>query len=64
MSKITFIFVLCFCLFMFQGVPTLVNRQDRNYEIIFKDVKSKVQQVSYIVYYIIDVYTLYWSCYC
>ncbi|KAK9962831.1 hypothetical protein ABG768_008181 [Culter alburnus] len=26
------------------GIPTLVNRQDRNYEIIFKDVKSKVQQ--------------------
>ncbi|KAF4115423.1 E3 ubiquitin-protein ligase rnf213-alpha isoform X2 [Onychostoma macrolepis] len=28
------------------GIPTLVNRQDRNYEIIFKDVKSKVQQES------------------
>lgn len=26
------------------GIPTLVNRQDRNYEIIFKDVKGKVQQ--------------------
>ncbi|RXN29563.1 E3 ubiquitin-protein ligase RNF213-alpha-like protein [Labeo rohita] len=26
------------------GIPTLVNRQDRNYEIIFKDVKDKVQQ--------------------
>ncbi len=64
MSKITFSFVLCFCLFIFQGIPTLVNRQDRNYEIIFKDVKSKVQQVRYIIYYIIDVYTLYWLCYC
>ncbi len=64
MSKIKFSFVLCFCLFMFQGIPTLVNRQDRNYEIIFKDVKSKVQQVSYIIYYIIDVYTLYLLCYC
>ncbi|XP_016095221.1 E3 ubiquitin-protein ligase rnf213-alpha-like isoform X1 [Sinocyclocheilus grahami] len=28
------------------GIPTLVNRQDRNYEIIFKDVKGKVQQES------------------
>nr|XP_055046764.1 E3 ubiquitin-protein ligase rnf213-alpha-like isoform X2 [Misgurnus anguillicaudatus] len=28
------------------GIPTLVSRQDRNYEIIFKDVKSKVQQES------------------
>ncbi|XDV14216.1 hypothetical protein PO909_002393 [Leuciscus waleckii] len=26
------------------GIPTLVNRQDRNYEIILKDVKGKVQQ--------------------
>ncbi|XP_048046866.1 E3 ubiquitin-protein ligase rnf213-alpha isoform X2 [Megalobrama amblycephala] len=26
------------------GIPTLVNRQDRNYEIILKDVKAKVQQ--------------------
>ncbi|XP_056587886.1 E3 ubiquitin-protein ligase rnf213-alpha-like [Triplophysa dalaica] len=26
------------------GIPTLVNRQDRNYENILKDVKSKVQQ--------------------
>lgn len=29
-----------------QGIPTLVNRHDRNYEIILKDVKAKVQQVS------------------
>ncbi|KAL1277475.1 hypothetical protein QQF64_024148 [Cirrhinus molitorella] len=28
------------------GIPTLVNRHDRNYEIIFKDVKGKVQQDS------------------
>ncbi|XP_073689194.1 E3 ubiquitin-protein ligase rnf213-alpha-like, partial [Garra rufa] len=28
------------------GIPTLVNRQDRNYEIIFKDVKGKLQQDS------------------
>ncbi|XP_051570261.1 E3 ubiquitin-protein ligase rnf213-alpha isoform X1 [Myxocyprinus asiaticus] len=28
------------------GIPTLVSRHDRNYEIIFKDVKSKVQQES------------------
>ncbi|KAM9843458.1 E3 ubiquitin-protein ligase rnf213-alpha-like [Aulostomus maculatus] len=26
------------------GIPTLVNRQDRNYEIILRDVKSKVKQ--------------------
>uniref|UniRef100_A0A668A4S4 Uncharacterized protein n=1 Tax=Myripristis murdjan TaxID=586833 RepID=A0A668A4S4_9TELE len=26
------------------GIPTLVNRHDRNYEIIFKDVKGKVKQ--------------------
>ncbi|XP_068575114.1 E3 ubiquitin-protein ligase rnf213-alpha isoform X2 [Cebidichthys violaceus] len=26
------------------GIPTLVNRHDRNYEIILKDVKAKVQQ--------------------
>ncbi|XP_029997116.1 E3 ubiquitin-protein ligase rnf213-alpha-like isoform X2 [Sphaeramia orbicularis] len=26
------------------GIPTLVNRHDRNYEIIFKDVKAKVNQ--------------------
>ncbi|XP_072224665.1 E3 ubiquitin-protein ligase rnf213-alpha [Leuresthes tenuis] len=26
------------------GIPTLVNRHDRNYEIIFKDVKAKVKQ--------------------
>uniref|UniRef100_A0AAR2M4L8 Ring finger protein 213 n=1 Tax=Pygocentrus nattereri TaxID=42514 RepID=A0AAR2M4L8_PYGNA len=26
------------------GIPTLVNRQDRNYENIFKDVKAKIQQ--------------------
>ncbi|XP_053095106.1 E3 ubiquitin-protein ligase rnf213-alpha isoform X3 [Pangasianodon hypophthalmus] len=26
------------------GIPTLVNRHDRNYENIFQDVKSKVQQ--------------------
>ncbi|CAJ1075083.1 E3 ubiquitin-protein ligase rnf213-alpha [Xyrichtys novacula] len=26
------------------GIPTLVNRQDRNYEIILKDVKAKVKQ--------------------
>lgn len=26
------------------GIPTLVNRQDRNYEIILKDVKAKLQQ--------------------
>ncbi|XP_016117489.1 E3 ubiquitin-protein ligase rnf213-alpha-like, partial [Sinocyclocheilus grahami] len=28
------------------GIPTVVNRQDRNYEIIFKDVKGKVPQES------------------
>ncbi|XP_073713018.1 E3 ubiquitin-protein ligase rnf213-alpha-like [Misgurnus anguillicaudatus] len=28
------------------GIPTLVSRQDRNYEIILKDVRSKVQQES------------------
>ncbi|XP_078017826.1 E3 ubiquitin-protein ligase rnf213-alpha isoform X1 [Epinephelus lanceolatus] len=26
------------------GIPTLVNRHDRNYEVILKDVKAKVQQ--------------------
>ncbi|XP_041853322.1 E3 ubiquitin-protein ligase rnf213-alpha isoform X2 [Melanotaenia boesemani] len=26
------------------GIPTLVNRHDRNYEIIFKDIKGKVKQ--------------------
>ncbi|KAE8283229.1 E3 ubiquitin-protein ligase rnf213-alpha [Larimichthys crocea] len=26
------------------GIPTLVNRHDRNYEIILKDVKAKVEQ--------------------
>nr|XP_019957387.1 PREDICTED: E3 ubiquitin-protein ligase RNF213 [Paralichthys olivaceus] len=26
------------------GIPTLVNRHDRNYEIILKDVKTKVEQ--------------------
>ncbi|XP_029014016.1 E3 ubiquitin-protein ligase rnf213-alpha isoform X2 [Betta splendens] len=26
------------------GIPTLVNRHDRNYEIILRDVKAKVQQ--------------------
>nr|XP_043906230.1 E3 ubiquitin-protein ligase rnf213-alpha isoform X2 [Solea senegalensis] len=26
------------------GIPTLVNRQDRNYEIMLKDVKTKVKQ--------------------
>ncbi|KAL3987051.1 centrosome and spindle pole-associated protein 1 [Sarotherodon galilaeus] len=26
------------------GLPTLVNRHDRNYEIIFKDIKEKVKQ--------------------
>ncbi|XP_076843194.1 E3 ubiquitin-protein ligase rnf213-alpha isoform X2 [Brachyhypopomus gauderio] len=26
------------------GIPTLVNRHDRNYENIFKDVKEKIQQ--------------------
>uniref|UniRef100_A0A665VK89 Uncharacterized protein n=1 Tax=Echeneis naucrates TaxID=173247 RepID=A0A665VK89_ECHNA len=26
------------------GIPTLVNRQDRNYEIILKDLKAKVKQ--------------------
>uniref|UniRef100_A0A672GQ29 RING-type E3 ubiquitin transferase n=1 Tax=Salarias fasciatus TaxID=181472 RepID=A0A672GQ29_SALFA len=26
------------------GIPTLVNRHDRNYEIILKDVKTKIQQ--------------------
>ncbi|XP_042360235.1 E3 ubiquitin-protein ligase rnf213-alpha [Plectropomus leopardus] len=26
------------------GIPTLVNRHDRNYEIILKDIKAKVQQ--------------------
>uniref|UniRef100_A0A672LJI2 Ring finger protein 213 n=1 Tax=Sinocyclocheilus grahami TaxID=75366 RepID=A0A672LJI2_SINGR len=31
------------------GIPTVVNRQDRNYEIIFKDVKGKVPQVSCII---------------
>lgn len=29
-----------------QGIPTLVNRHDRNYEIILKDVKEKVKQAS------------------
>ncbi|XP_034448201.1 E3 ubiquitin-protein ligase rnf213-alpha isoform X1 [Hippoglossus hippoglossus] len=28
------------------GIPTLVNRHDRNYEIILKDVKTKVKQDS------------------
>ncbi|XP_046722736.1 E3 ubiquitin-protein ligase rnf213-alpha isoform X2 [Silurus meridionalis] len=28
------------------GIPTLVNRHDRNYENIFQDVKAKVQQES------------------
>uniref|UniRef100_A0A3Q2E155 RING-type E3 ubiquitin transferase n=1 Tax=Cyprinodon variegatus TaxID=28743 RepID=A0A3Q2E155_CYPVA len=27
-----------------QGIPTLVNRHDRNYEIIIRDVKAKVKQ--------------------
>uniref|UniRef100_A0A8C7Y3G1 RING-type E3 ubiquitin transferase n=1 Tax=Oryzias sinensis TaxID=183150 RepID=A0A8C7Y3G1_9TELE len=26
------------------GIPTLVNRHERNYEIIFKDIKTKVKQ--------------------
>lgn len=29
-----------------QGIPTLVNRHDRNYEIILRDIKAKVPQVS------------------
>ncbi|XP_020560953.1 E3 ubiquitin-protein ligase RNF213 isoform X3 [Oryzias latipes] len=28
------------------GIPTLVNRHERNYEIIFKDIKTKVKQES------------------
>ncbi|KAF6732536.1 E3 ubiquitin-protein ligase RNF213 [Oryzias melastigma] len=28
------------------GIPTLINRHERNYEIIFKDVKGKVKQES------------------
>lgn len=34
-------------IFLLQGIPTLVNRHDRNYEIILRDVKVKVKQVSY-----------------
>lgn len=34
-----------------QGIPTLVNRQDRNYEIILRDIKAKVPQVSWDVQY-------------
>lgn len=34
-----------------QGIPTLVNRHDRNYEIILKDVKAKVNQVSCDIQY-------------
>ena len=30
----------------FQGIPTLVNRHERDYVIILKDVKEKVEQVS------------------
>uniref|UniRef100_A0AAY5ED51 RING-type domain-containing protein n=1 Tax=Electrophorus electricus TaxID=8005 RepID=A0AAY5ED51_ELEEL len=30
------------------GIPTLVNRHDRNYENIFKDVMAKVQQASLV----------------
>lgn len=32
-----------------QGIPTLVNRHDRNYEIILRDIKAKVPQVSWDV---------------
>lgn len=39
------IFLVLLSLFL-QGIPTLVNRHDRNYEIILKDVKAKVEQVS------------------
>uniref|UniRef100_A0A672GQ55 RING-type E3 ubiquitin transferase n=1 Tax=Salarias fasciatus TaxID=181472 RepID=A0A672GQ55_SALFA len=31
------------------GIPTLVNRHDRNYEIILKDVKTKIQQALTLV---------------
>ncbi|TWW70036.1 E3 ubiquitin-protein ligase rnf213-alpha [Takifugu flavidus] len=31
-------------LIILQGIPTLVNRYDRNYEVILRDLKSKVQQ--------------------
>ncbi|XP_043106269.1 E3 ubiquitin-protein ligase rnf213-alpha-like isoform X2 [Puntigrus tetrazona] len=30
----------------FNGIPTLLSRQDRNYDVIFKDLKGKVQQES------------------
>ena len=30
----------------FQGIPTLVNRHERDYAIILKEVKGKVEQVS------------------
>ncbi|MBN3286120.1 RN213 ligase, partial [Polyodon spathula] len=33
-------------LITFTGIPTLLNRQDRNYENIFKDVKAKLVQDS------------------
>lgn len=33
--------------FLLQGIPTLVNRHDRDYKIILRDVKTKVKQVSY-----------------
>lgn len=33
-----------------QGIPTLVNRHDRNYEIIIRDVKAKVKQVSRLLH--------------
>lgn len=33
-------------LFSPQGIPTLVNRHDRNYEVILRDIKAKVPQVS------------------
>ncbi|TNM97227.1 hypothetical protein fugu_015383 [Takifugu bimaculatus] len=31
-------------LIILQGIPTLVNRYDRNYEVILRDLKAKVQQ--------------------